>query len=256
MFWCLSVSVSQSSLCVCFTEIARVRLSWTLIAASFMQKWARLEKEGYLPLLPTAPSWDQLYKTFLTWFSQVLTCCIMDWSVYLIVFLCSNFSQWQTVIVRWILRLWYKCIKCPVMELILEGDEGCISPSGKLLCLWQTPNNYAAHTWHHAIHVWLLCQSGCLSPSTKELHGPMFSACTSITTMSKVFYITMLLEGGLLLSPTPPCRQLNALRRITNITLRKASRVDTTLTINKHFFREMTTQDDAIKQIGAMVTEY
>ena len=84
----------------------------------------------------------------------------------------------------------------------------------------------------------------------------MFSACTSITTMSKVFYITMLLEGGLLLSPTPPRRQLNALRRITNITLRKASRVDTTLTINKHFFREMMTQDDAIKQIGAMVTEY
>ena len=26
-----------------------------------------------------------------------------------------------------------------------------IGPSGYLLCLWQTPKNYATHAWHHSI---------------------------------------------------------------------------------------------------------
>ena len=52
---------------------------------------------------------------------------------------------------------------------LVEGDEGCIGPSGKLMCLWQPPKYYAAHAWHHSILVWLLDQSGCSSP-TKELH--------------------------------------------------------------------------------------
>ena len=33
-----------------------------------------------------------------------------------------------------------------------EGDDGCIGPSGKLLCLWQIEENYEAHVWHHSIH--------------------------------------------------------------------------------------------------------
>ena len=60
---------------------------------------------------------------------------------------------------------------CPWSSLV-EGDEGCIGPSSKLLCLWQT-RKYAAHACQHSIHsnnVRLLGQSGCSSPSTKELH--------------------------------------------------------------------------------------
>ena len=59
---------------------------------------------------------------------------------------------------------------------LVEGDDGCISPSGKLLCFMTNPQNYAAYAWHHSIHVWLLGRSGCSSemnkssPSTKELH--------------------------------------------------------------------------------------
>ena len=36
---------------------------------------------------------------------------------------------------------------------LVVGDEGCIGPSRKLLCTCQTPNNYAAHAWHHSIQV-------------------------------------------------------------------------------------------------------
>ena len=31
---------------------------------------------------------------------------------------------------------------------LVVGDEDYIGPSGKLLCLRQTPKNYAAHAWH------------------------------------------------------------------------------------------------------------
>ena len=41
---------------------------------------------------------------------------------------------------------------------LVVGGEGCIGPSRKLLCLCQTPKNYAAHAWHYLIRVWLLCQ--------------------------------------------------------------------------------------------------
>ena len=46
-----------------------------------------------------------------------------------------------------------------------QGDEDCIDPRGKLLCLWHIENNYAAHAWHHSIHNWLLGRSSCSSPS-------------------------------------------------------------------------------------------
>ena len=42
---------------------------------------------------------------------------------------------------------------------LVKRDEGCIGPSCKLLCLWQTAINYSAHSWHHSTHVWLLDQS-------------------------------------------------------------------------------------------------
>ena len=61
-------------------------------------------------------------------------------------------------------------LACPWSSLV-EGDEGSIGLRGKLLCLWQTLKSYATHAWHHSMHVWLLGQSGCSSPSTKELHG-------------------------------------------------------------------------------------
>ena len=35
----------------------------------------------------------------------------------------------------------------------------------------KSPQNYALHAWQHSILVWLLGQSICSSPSTKELHG-------------------------------------------------------------------------------------
>ena len=54
---------------------------------------------------------------------------------------------------------------------LVEGDEGCIGPSGKLLCFWQMEKNYPGHAWQCCIHVWLLCRSSCSSPSTKEIHG-------------------------------------------------------------------------------------
>ena len=54
---------------------------------------------------------------------------------------------------------------------LVIGEEGCIGPSRKLLCLWRTPKNYAANAWHYSIHVLLMCPSSCSYPSTKELHG-------------------------------------------------------------------------------------
>ena len=53
---------------------------------------------------------------------------------------------------------------------LVVGDEGCIGPSRRLLCLSQTPQNYVAHTWHNSIHVWLLGRSSSSSPSTKKLY--------------------------------------------------------------------------------------
>ena len=37
-------------------------------------------------------------------------------------------------------------------SLVVE-DKGCIGPSGKLLCSCEMLKNYAAHAWHHSIHV-------------------------------------------------------------------------------------------------------
>ena len=67
-----------------------------------------------------------------------------------------------------------------------EGDEGCNGPGGKLLRLRQTQKicsgrepwssgygrfrRYAPNEWQHSILAWLLGQSVCSSPSTKELH--------------------------------------------------------------------------------------
>ena len=39
------------------------------------------------------------------------------------------------------------------LSYFVIGDEGCIGPSGKLLCLCQTPKNYSAHALHYSIHV-------------------------------------------------------------------------------------------------------
>ena len=46
---------------------------------------------------------------------------------------------------------------------LVVGDEGPIGPSGKLLCLCQSPKNYGAHAWHYSIHVLLLGRSSCSS---------------------------------------------------------------------------------------------
>ena len=56
------------------------------------------------------------------------------------------------------------------LSSLVEGDEGCIGPSGKLLCSWKRPKNYATHSWRHSTLVWLSDQSDCSPPSTEELH--------------------------------------------------------------------------------------
>ena len=61
--------------------------------------------------------------------------------------------------------------RAPSWSSWVVGYEGCIRPSGKLLCLCQTAKNCRAHALHHSIHVWLLDRSSCSSPSTKELHA-------------------------------------------------------------------------------------
>ena len=65
------------------------------------------------------------------------------------------------------------CVNMPVKawSSLVEWDVGCISPSAKLLCVWQIKKVYAALVWHHSIHVWRLGSSSCSSPPTKELHG-------------------------------------------------------------------------------------
>ena len=62
---------------------------------------------------------------------------------------------------------------------LVVGDEGCISPRRKLLCLCSTPKNYATHTWHSSIIVvWLLGQSSCSSLFSNELPGLGGNDCT------------------------------------------------------------------------------
>ena len=46
--------------------------------------------------------------------------------------------------------------RAPSWSSLEVGDDGCIGPSRKLLCLCQAPKIYAAHAWHNSIHVWLL----------------------------------------------------------------------------------------------------
>ena len=49
--------------------------------------------------------------------------------------------------------------------------KACVSTSDKLLCLLQTPKNYATHAREHSIRVWQSDCSGVSSPSSEELHG-------------------------------------------------------------------------------------
>ena len=64
-------------------------------------------------------------------------------------------------------HVWLAC----AWSSLVEGDEGWIRPSKKLLCLCSTQKNNATHSWHNSKVVWLLGWSSCSSPSTKELHG-------------------------------------------------------------------------------------
>ena len=60
---------------------------------------------------------------------------------------------------------------CKTMELFSRVKWRNVSTqNGKLLYLWQTHN-----AWQHSTLVWLLGWSVCSSPSTKELHGKIFS---------------------------------------------------------------------------------
>ena len=76
--------------------------------------------------------------------------------------------------IHWQLYFYFDWGTCYVStwNSLVEGDERCISPSGKLLCSLQPPRpkNYAAHARQNSILVWLLGRSGCSSPFTK-LHG-------------------------------------------------------------------------------------
>ena len=54
--------------------------------------------------------------------------------------LTRSLLQWKTIKISW--------------RSSVEGDEGCIGPRCKLLCLEQTPKNYASYAWQHSILVW------------------------------------------------------------------------------------------------------
>ena len=36
---------------------------------------------------------------------------------------------------------------------LVVGDEGCIGPSRKLLCVMLNPKNHVTHAWHNSIVV-------------------------------------------------------------------------------------------------------
>ena len=74
---------------------------------------------------------------------------------------------------------------------LAEGHEGCIGPSGKLLCFWPTEKDYAAYAWQYSKHFWLLGQSSCSPPSTNELlhaQGQTHFHCEKGTDIKNLFY--------------------------------------------------------------------
>ena len=56
------------------------------------------------------------------------------------------------------------------MELFSSRRWRLYRPKQKAVVFILNPKNYATHAWHYSIHVWLLGQSSCLSPTSKKLH--------------------------------------------------------------------------------------
>ena len=83
----------------------------------------------------------------------------------------KRFSHYTSI--RWDNHRYFCYIVSPGADAwssLVVGDEGCIGPSGKLLCLlYQTPKNYA-HTMQY-LHGIIPYIFDCLSPPTIELHG-------------------------------------------------------------------------------------
>ena len=82
---------------------------------------------------------------------------------------------------------------------LVEGDEGCIGTSSKLLCLWQNQKICSMCTLQHSTLVWFLAWSICSSPSIKELHGtPVhvkhISKAVAFRSIHKVWYTFDLLK--------------------------------------------------------------
>ena len=57
------------------------------------------------------------------------------------------------------------------MELFSRRRWRLDRPKQKAVVFVLNPKNYATRAWHNSIVVWLLGQSSCSSPSTKELHA-------------------------------------------------------------------------------------
>ena len=71
---------------------------------------------------------------------------------------------------------------------LVEGGEGWIGPSKKLLCLRLTRKNYAIHAWHNSKVVWLLgrsvahlllLKSSMLIYISKRVHFPLLLFVTA-----------------------------------------------------------------------------
>ena len=65
---------------------------------------------------------------------------------------------------------------------LVQGDEACISQSRKSFCLWQTPKNYAVHSWwSYSIQFRILAQPCGSSLYTEELRGSPYQSYTKLS---------------------------------------------------------------------------
>ena len=75
------------------------------------------------------------------------------------------------------------------MELFSRRRWRLYQPKWQAVVFMTNQKNYAALARHHSIHVWLLGQFSCSSPSTKELHASAqvkVTSCDSILRTWKV----------------------------------------------------------------------
>ena len=67
----------------------------------------------------------------------------------------------------WVPKVWYMSFT-PNMELFIRRRWRLYRPKWLAVVLWQTGKNYPENGWQCSLHVWLLGQSSCSFPSSKE----------------------------------------------------------------------------------------